>query len=90
MLIKYRPHRGLLADAMAEAKEFNTIDDMIDFIVGEHNFKGRSAFDRDDVVIDEPHGDDDRIGWKNVRHICVKRYYDEIYDTPQCIGMCSY
>ena len=33
VMIKYRPHRGLLTDAMAEMKTFDTIDEMFAFIV---------------------------------------------------------
>lgn len=90
MTVKYRPHRGLLADAMAEAKEFSTIDEMLDYIYIDHKNKYGELFSRDDIIINDPIGDDDRIGWKNVRHICVKRYGNEVYDIPQCIGMCSY
>ena len=37
-------------------------------------------------MIGEILGNDDRIGWKNVRHVCVKRLGKEIYEVPQGIG----
>lgn len=46
-MIVYRPHRGTLADAMAEAKEFNTELEMKKYIVEQWN----DYFSIDDVVI---------------------------------------
>lgn len=91
-MIKYRPHRGSLADAMAEMKTFNTLDEMKQHIVSEWDYMdwGTNCFDPDDIVIHELHLDDDRIGWKNVCYVCVKRLWNEHYDTPQCIGMCTF
>ena len=90
-VIKYRPHRAMLDEAMEEAREFNTIDEMKDHVYqswnSEDSFPG--CFDRDDIVIGEILGDDDRIGWKNVRHVCIKRMGKEKYSIPQCIGWCG-
>lgn len=50
-------------------------------------------FEISDIVIDEDLHNDDRIGWRNVHHVCVKRLgnedYMKEYGYPQCIGMCS-
>lgn len=95
-MIKYRPHRRSLEDAMKEAREFETYEDMKRHVLREHaiwNTDGVTLFDLDDIVIGDVIGDDDRIGWKNVRHVCVKRYgsddYMKLYGCPQCIGMCG-
>lgn len=95
-MIKYRPHRGSLEDAMQEAREFENYEDMKRHVLREHaiwNTDGVTMFDLDDIVIGDVHGDDDRIGWKNVRYVCVKRYgsddYMKLYGCPQCIGMCG-
>lgn len=89
-MIKYRPHRGSLADAMAEAREFATIEEMKTHIWNCWNGKdGVVWFDMEDIVIGEILGDDSRIGWKNVRHVCIKRCGGEVYATPQCIGWCG-
>ena len=32
-MIKYRPHKGLLSESINEEKEFDTIDQMYDFIL---------------------------------------------------------
>lgn len=87
-MIRYRPQRGGLDEAMAEAREFNTIDEMKQYVWYRWNSftDGRELFSAEDIVIGEILGDDNRIGWKNVRHVCVKRMGAQIYPTPQCIG----
>jgi hypothetical protein len=93
-MIKYRPHRGGLADSMAEAREFATIDEMKEYIYKIWNDKpGKEWFSIEDIVIGKSIGNDDRIGWKNVRHVCIKRFgnedYIEKYGCPQCIAWCG-
>lgn len=86
----YRPHKGTLADSMAEKKEFLTKDEMFKYIA--RNTFG--SVSKEDLLIDEEMAvDDDRIGWKSVRMVLTKRYgdcdYMEKYNCPQCIGYCS-
>lgn len=88
-MIKYRPHRGTLAEAMEFYQEFNNYDELKEHVVKENFIFDRPAFDISDIVIGDIIGNDDRIGWKNVRYVCVKRYYGDVYDHPQCIGMCG-
>ena len=84
-MIKYRPHRGSLEDAMREALEFADIADMLKHI--EEQWDG--AIETKDIVISESHGKDERIGWESSRYICAKKCGDEVYDIPQCIGFCD-
>lgn len=88
-MIIYRPHRGRLHDAMAEAKEFDSIEDMKNHIV--EDWRGYVSFE-DIVLSDEVH-EDNRVGWHDVHYVCTKRMGDRdyiaIYNCPQCIGMCS-
>lgn len=84
-MIKFRPHRGGLAEAMNEMKIFNSKEDMFNAIV--INWKGFISYE--DLSISEDSGKDNRINWKETRYVCTKRIGDEIYDVPQCIGMCS-
>ena len=93
-MVIYRPHRGGLAEAMAEARKFDDFDAMKRYIVDDSaRYWGKPAFDISDIVIDEEQSPDDRVGWKDVRYVCTKRYFDEDYmkkyKTPQCIGMCA-
>jgi hypothetical protein len=82
----FRPHRSLLADAMAEAKEFNTKEEMFEYIIKNHS---QNLFDINDLVIDERSFPDDRINWHDTHYVCSKRFGDKKYETPQCIGMCA-
>lgn len=94
-MIIYRPHRGGLAEAMAEAKEFQTEKDMKKHIY--ESYKEMYAdmfpdppFEIEDIVIDQTKcSDDKRCGWHDTRYVCVKRFGNEVYDCPQCIGMCA-
>lgn len=85
-MIKYRPHRGLLADAMAEMKTFSSADEMLDFVANQY-FEYLS---REDLSIGEDLGKDQRIDWTETRHVCTKRFGTENYKIPQCIGICSF
>lgn len=86
-MIIYRPHRGGLKEAMSEAKEFNNVEDMKEYIVKQHtdDVMGE-AFSKNDIVLEEDGIEDKRTGWKDTRHICVERYYNENFPIPQCIG----
>lgn len=77
MLI-YRPHRGGLAEAMAEAKTFNSFEEIKEYVANEWNNLWRcQILNPDDIVLDEESYDDDRIGWKDVHYLCTKK---------KCIG----
>ena len=93
-MVIYRPHRGSLSEAIAEAREFGSFDEMKQYIVNdEKQCFGKPGFEISDIVICEVKRCDDRIGWKDERYVCIKRYfgedYMEKYGTPQCIGMCA-
>ena len=111
-MIIYRPHRGRLAESLAEAKEFETEEEMKyhimrqyrDYAGGmlkmEHNYIDvnprdipryidNPLFDLEDIVIGNDVSDDERCGWHDTRYVCVKRMGKDIYDCPQCIGMCA-
>lgn len=89
-MIKYRPHRGLLEYAMKETRNFNTVNEMCEYIVSDWNKSSvGELFSKEDIVIGKDEGKDSRIDWKETRYICVKRMGKEIYKIPQCIGMCS-
>jgi len=97
-MIIFRPHRmGMdIGEAMEKAKEFNTVDEMKEYIV--ELWQGGSGsptlFTIDDIVINKESAvNDTRIGWEDSMYVCVKRMgdedYIEKYGTPQCIGMCA-
>lgn len=89
-MIIYRPHRGGLAEAMALAKEFESIEEMKEHIVQEHTDEEIGpAFGTEDIVLGKESVNDPRNGWRDTRYVCVKRYFNEVYPIPQCIGMCA-
>lgn len=90
-MVIYRPHRGGLKEAMAEAREFPSVEDMLAYIVEEHtDAVWGPAFDLDDLVLGREARDDSRTGWHDTRYVYIKRYYrGEVYDPPAPIGFFS-
>ena len=93
-MIIFRPHRmGMdIGEAMEKAKEFNTVDEMKEYIVElwQRDSGSPKLFTIDDIVIDEKSAvNDTRIGWKDSMYVCVKRMGDENFIAPLCIGMCA-
>lgn len=90
-MIIYRPHRGGLAESMAEAREFDSVEDMVNYIVEQHTDESIGpAFDADDVVFGALEAiNDQRIGWRNQQYVYTMRYYDNRYSSGMVIGMCS-
>jgi hypothetical protein len=89
-MIIYRPHRGgSVFEALAEAKEFNSIEEMKEYIVS----KWDGYFSEEDIVLGNDVINDSRIGWEDARHVCVNKIgnedYIEKYGSPQCIGWCA-
>ncbi|GHU69823.1 hypothetical protein FACS189450_03320 [Spirochaetia bacterium] len=60
-----RPQRGGLAESMAEAHEFDTLDEVKEFFVNE--FFGRILFEY--ISIGEESIDDHCIGWHNTHYV---------------------
>ena len=85
-MINYRPHRGSLVDSMDESQEFVSEIDMMKYIIKQwSNFLSIES-----LSIDPKSMDDDRIGWHDSHYVCTSRMGDDIYETPQCIGICNY
>lgn len=93
-MVIYRPHRGGLAEAMLEAKEFESFEDMKRYIYeNAATNNGKKAFEIKDIVIGDDKSDDPRTGWKDTREVCIKRFFNanyiKLYGKPQCIGYCA-
>lgn len=84
-MIKYRPVRGGLREAMSMSQTFDTIEDMLRFIVDESGV----LISLDDLIVSTPQCNDPRIAWKESRLILTKRYGETMYEYPQVIGYCS-
>lgn len=75
-MVCYRPHRYLLADAMAEAREFNSVSDMLQFICDEHNsLIGFWKITPEELSLAYGYcdGGDPRVGWNNIHLITFER-----------------
>ena len=88
--IIFRPHGGgSVFDSLEKAKEFSNIQEMKEYIAMQrHNY-----LSVEDIVIQGEATEDSRIGWKDTRYVCTKRFgeedYIEKYGCPQCIGYCA-
>lgn len=90
-MIIYRPQRRELSESLKEAQEFIDEDEMKNYILNDWNNNGfGKLFDLNDIVISDEMSNDERIGWNKVRMVGIKRCGNELYNTPQCIGYCSY
>jgi hypothetical protein len=68
--MKYRPHRRLLIEAMAEVAEFTDLDGLIEAMMrGLSWYRGEGQPTRDNVTV-EPYCFDGRIGWAT-HIVCV-------------------
>lgn len=87
----FRPHRFELTNAMKEVKEFETKQEMFEYIRDEWSKDWhKPMFDVSDIVMNEDYKiNDDRIGWKDTMYVCIKRCGDQEYEHPACIGMCA-
>ena len=82
-MIIFRPHRSSLDETMKEAKEFDDVEKMKEYIVELWNRKwhgSQKLFTTDDIVINKESAvNDDRIGWEDSMYVCVKRMGSEDY-----------
>lgn len=63
MTIRFREHRGNLADSMKTTRSFATVDDLLTHLVinSPHPIRDVSK-----IIAKSYGGDDDRIGWRDV------------------------
>lgn len=91
-MVIFRHHRGTLSEAMATAIEFESVLQMKQYIL--KYYTDNSLFDSppfsiDDIVLGDQTLYDRRIGWQDTRHVMIKKYYNDVYPFPQCIGFCA-
>ena len=85
-MIRYRPQRGTLVDAMKEYKEFNTLGEMFEYIASTTPLPQGIS----NLSISEDYGCDSRIGWKHSHYVLTTAFGTTTnYDNPQAIGYCS-
>ena len=80
---KYRPHRGTLKESMKKCREFDSLEDVFEYVASEW---GIQKFDISIKYV----CDDNRIGWYPTYYVGTDTFDGKTYyETPQCIGMCT-
>lgn len=74
MKILYRPHRGMLADAMAESRAFQSIPEAREFIANSQSSEFFKIAPADIVCEHYGSGEDKRIGWQETYILTVKNW----------------
>jgi len=73
--MRYRPHKGSLAESLALTVEVNGRDGLLDHIRKElAPWPSAPPHDWKHITIQPYYGDDDRIGWKDVHIITLDGY----------------
>ena len=86
MAIVFRPQRGNLAEAMAEAAAFASEKELLDYVKESWSDKYPDA----KFVIKIRSQSDERTGWKQTRYVCMTdNGIDAPYRIPQVVGMCD-
>lgn len=67
-MIKFRPHRGGLEDAMKEYREFRNKREFIDFL---KEYWEDFVHCEADISFSKSYGEDKRIGWTSWRYVLV-------------------
>lgn len=73
-MIIYRPHRGSLSDALSEAKEFSTWQELKEYVASTWNSMGFEQVESSDVTIKTDSIMDERICWEDTRMVLCKSY----------------
>lgn len=73
-MIIYRPHRTSLSDALSEAKEFSTWQELKEYVASTWNSMGFGQATSSDVSIKDNSIEDERIDWKDTRMVLCKGY----------------
>lgn len=82
-MIRFAPVRSTLSASLKDELVFDSLPDLIRFVADRRRrlarYIGSSAI-CGSIVLDDLHLDDPRIGWRNVRRICV---------GSVCVGYCG-
>ena len=92
MKVLYRPHCETLTDAMELVKEFNTVEDMLNWICEDSEICGKEMIAVEDINLSY-YCYDERIDWQTFV-VTVNKWgnenYLEKYHCPQGIGFMTF
>lgn len=84
--IKYRPLKESLNESIKAIKEFNTVEEMYEYIA--QDWQG--YIKTEDLSLSDPLTIiDARIGWKNFRYVLTAAIGNQRYMNKQVIGYCE-
>lgn len=70
----FRPHRSTLSQAMAESKEFNSVNEMLNYICEKHNYNiPWFQLTPEEIYIEKQSSGDERVGWHNLYYLMFER-----------------
>ena len=86
-MIRYLPVRSSLSSSLKDEETFSTMEDLLHFLYVRwsriYAFIGAAAPLRpEEILIEDAHGDDQLVGYRNVRLIRLAR-------SNTCIGYCG-
>lgn len=96
-MIIFRHNREFLSEAMKTCKEFNTFEELQQYIVD--YMKPYLNLVPSDIVAGNNTGNDKRIGWEDSNYLCIvgysqvsdkegfERYYGGRYESGACVGI---
>lgn len=83
-MIRYRPQKGTLEEALQKERKFTTVNAMLSFVKENTARSFHDFVETGDITVSENFGKDERTDWKETRYVYVK-YRGEKYP----VGMCS-
>lgn len=89
MIIKFRFHRGGLKESLATMRTFTSWEQLYAFVESESCAFGDVMVRASEVFVNNDVRHDRRIGWKDSRSVCVRRFAGVDLDQPACIGFAA-
>ena len=72
--VMFRPHCGRLDDAMEEAREYNSVTEMLNEICNKHNYRiPWFTITPEELYIKKQKSGDERVGWHNLFYLTYER-----------------
>ena len=73
--MRYRPHKGSLADSMAEVADVDGMVGLLDLLqISAVPWPTIPPISAETVHVSSYYGDDDRIGWKDIHIVTLDGY----------------
>ena len=72
-MVMYRPNRGTLSEALEQAREFDSVEAMLNHVCTEHNKEFAWFQITPEEICSERYGSDERIGWHNCFMLLFER-----------------